>query len=117
MEGGGKPIFRVFAPGERSLQAPPESTDTAREAGTLWRIDYGARFDGGIVSDLARTGVVGHASAEQQATLKALRAAQDAGFKAIEPGRPAKGVFLAVRDEFKRQGLPFVMPHRGHGMV
>ena len=25
-------------------------------------------------------------------------------------------VFFAVRDEFKRQGLPFSMPHVGHGM-
>jgi len=116
MQSGGKPLFMVFASGERTLQAHPESTDTPMPAGTIWRIDYGARFEGGIQSDLARTGVVGKASAEQQSTLRALRAAQDAGFKAIEPGRPAKEVFFAVRDEFKRQGLPFVMPHVGHGM-
>jgi Xaa-Pro aminopeptidase len=85
-------------------------------SGVLWRIDYGARFEGGINSDLARTGVIGAAGAEQEATLKALRATQDAGFHAIEPGRPAKDVFFAVRDEFKRQGMPFVMPHVGHGM-
>jgi Xaa-Pro dipeptidase len=116
MRSGGKPLFMVFASGERTMQAHPESTGAPMEAGAIWRIDYGARFDGGIQSDLARTGVVGKASDEQQATLKALRAAQDSGFKAIEPGRPAKEVFFAVRDEFKRQGLPFVMPHVGHGM-
>ena len=32
-------------------------------------------------------------------------------------GRPAKDVFFAVRDEFKRQGLPFSMPHIGHGIA
>jgi Xaa-Pro dipeptidase len=116
MQLGGKPLFMVFASGERTLQAHPESTATPMPRGIIWRIDYGARFDGGINSDLARTGVVGEASAEQQATLKALRATQDAGFKAIEPGRPAKDVFNAVRSEFKRQGLPFSMPHIGHGM-
>jgi Xaa-Pro aminopeptidase len=116
MQSGGKPLFMVFASGERTLQAHPESTDTPMPRGVLWRIDYGARFDGGINSDLARTGVVGIASPEQEATLKALRATQDAGFRAIEPGRPAKEVFLAVRDEFKRQGLAFTMPHVGHGM-
>jgi len=116
MQSGGKPLFMVFASGERTLQAHPESTDTPMPPGILWRIDYGARFESGINSDLARTGVVGAASAEQEATLKALRATQDAGFRAIEPGRPAKEVFFAVRDEFKRQGIPFVMPHVGHGM-
>ncbi len=116
MQSGGKPLFMVFASGERTLQAHPESTDTPMPRGTLWRIDYGARFDGGINSDLARTGVVGRPSPEQEATLKALRATQEAGFRAIEPGRPAKEVFFAVRDEFKRQGLPFTMPHVGHGM-
>jgi Xaa-Pro dipeptidase len=116
MQKGGAPLFLVFASGERTMQAHPESTDRPLEPGQLWRIDFGARFQEVVNSDLARTGVVGEPSAEQRATLKALRATQDAGFNAIEPGRPAREVFNAVRDEFKRQGLPFGMPHIGHGM-
>lgn len=116
MQSGGKPLFMVFASGERTMQAHPDSNPTPMPQGTIWRIDYGARFENGINSDLARTGVVGSASIEQEATLKALRATQDAGINAIEPGRPAKEVFIAVRNEFKRQGLPFAMPHIGHGM-
>jgi|SRR5581483_5251234 len=116
MQAGGVPLFLVFASGARTMQAHPESTDEPMAPGTLWRIDFGARFDEVINSDLARTGVVGEPSPEQAATLTALRATQDAGFKAIEPGRPARDVFNAVKDEFKRQGLPFSMPHIGHGM-
>ena len=116
MQRGGAPLFLVFASGPRTMQAHPESLDEPMEPGTLWRIDFGARFNEVINSDLARTGVVGKPSVEQAATLKALRATQDAGFKAIEPGRPAKDLFHAVKDEFKRQGLPFSMPHIGHGM-
>jgi len=116
MQRGGVPLFLVFASGPKTMQAHPESSDVPMAPGTLWRIDFGARFDEVINSDLARTGVVGEPSAEQQATLKALRATQDAGFHAIEPGRPAKEIFNAVRDEFRRQGLPFSMPHIGHGM-
>lgn len=116
MQKGGAPLFLVFASGARTMQAHPESTDEPMPPGTLWRIDFGARFHEVINSDLARTGVVGDPSIEQEATLIALRATQDAGFKAIEPGRPAKDVFNAVKDEFKRQGLPFSMPHIGHGM-
>ena len=116
LEGGGSPSVVVFASGARAMQAHPEASDGRLEAGTIWRIDFGARFPGGVVSDLARTGVVGEASAEQAAILTALRATQDAGFRAMVPGRPAKEVFFAVRDEFERQGLPFWMPHIGHGM-
>ena len=116
MQKGGTPLFLVFASGERTMQAHPESTDRPLEPGMLWRIDFGARFQEVINSDLARTGVVGEPSAEQEATLTALRAIQQAGFDAIEPGRPAKDIFNAVKDEFKRQGLPFGMPHIGHGM-
>jgi Xaa-Pro aminopeptidase len=116
MQKGGAPLFLVFASGPRTMQAHPESIDRPLEPGMLWRIDFGARFEQVINSDLARTGVVGEPSKEQEATLKALRATQDAGFNAIEPGRRAKDVFNAVKDEFKRQGLPFSMPHIGHGM-
>jgi Xaa-Pro dipeptidase len=116
MKKGGAPLFLVFASGERTMQAHPESTDRKLKPGDLWRIDFGARFHEVINSDLARTGVTGEPSNEQAATLTALRATQDAGFKAIEPGRPAKDVFSAVKTEFKRQGLPFSMPHIGHGM-
>lgn len=116
MQKGGVPLFIVFASGPRTMQAHAESTDEPMKPGTLWRIDFGARFEEVINSDLARTGVVGEPSPEQEATLIALRATQDAGFKAIEPGRPAKDIFNAVKNEFKRQGLPFSMPHIGHGM-
>jgi Xaa-Pro dipeptidase len=116
MQKGGTPSFVVLASGARTMQAHPESREQPFEEGTLWRIDFGARFNEVINSDLARTGVFGTPSAEQEATLTALRAAQDAGFRAMEPGRRAKDVFNAVRDEFKRQGMPFSMPHVGHGM-
>jgi len=116
MQKGGAPLFLVFASGERTMQAHPESRDRRLENGQLWRIDYGARFKEVINSDVARTGVAGEPEPEQEATLRALRATQDAGFRAIEPGRPAREVFEAVKEEFKRQGLPFSMPHVGHGM-
>lgn len=116
MQKGGVPLFLVFASGPRTMQAHPESIDRPLQPGALWRVDFGARFHEVINSDLARTGVVGEPTAEQEDTLRALRATQDAGFKAIEPGRHAKDIFNAVKDEFKRQGLPFSMPHIGHGM-
>lgn len=113
---GGVPEFLVFAAGERGLQAHAEAVDAPFEAGTIWRIDVGARFDSVINSDLARTGIVGDPVPEQEELLAAVRATQDAGFAVIEPGRPAKDVFEAVKAEFGRQGLDFWMPHVGHGL-
>jgi len=116
MVAGGVPSFIVFGSGERALQAHAEAVDQPFREGDIWRIDVGARFFDTINSDLARTGVVGEPSARQEEVLAALRATQDAGFAAIEPGRPARDVFVAVKDEFARQGLPFFMPHIGHGL-
>jgi Xaa-Pro dipeptidase len=116
MVAGGVPSFIVFGAGERALQAHAEALDQPLRAGDIWRIDVGARFFDVINSDLARTGVVGEPSSRQEEILLALRATQDAGFAVIEPGRPAGDVFRAVRDEFGRQGLPFFMPHIGHGL-
>lgn len=113
---GGVPTFLVFASGERTLQAHAEAIDAPFEPGQIWRIDVGARFDNVINSDVARTGVVGEPRPEQEELLSALRATQDAGYSVIEPGRPAREVFEAVKAEFGRQGLDFWMPHVGHGL-
>jgi Xaa-Pro aminopeptidase len=116
MKSGGLLSFMVFSAGERALGAHAEAVDRPLVEGDIWRIDFGARFFNVINSDLARTGVVGEPTRQQEETLHALRATQDAGFNALEPGRPANEVFAAVKNEFAKQGLPFFMPHIGHGL-
>jgi Xaa-Pro aminopeptidase len=116
MKSGGLLSFLVFSAGERALGAHAEAVDRPLVEGDIWRIDFGARFFDVINSDLARTGVVGEPTRQQEETLHALRATQDAGFNALEPGRPANEVFAAVKNEFAKQGLPFFMPHIGHGL-
>ncbi|HUP16054.1 MAG TPA: Xaa-Pro peptidase family protein [Acidimicrobiia bacterium] len=116
MERGGIPTFVVFGSGPRSLETHSEPIDKKLTEGEIWRIDAGARFDGVFNSDLARTGVVGPPQSRQTEVLQALRATQTAGFNVVEPGRPASEVFRAVEAEFDSQGLPFFMPHVGHGL-
>jgi Xaa-Pro dipeptidase len=113
---GGIYVFMVFGAGPRALGAHVEATTLPLEEGTIWRVDLGSRFFDVINSDLARVGVVGEPSARQHEIMASLHAIQQAGFAAIEPGRPAQEVFRAVEREFSRQGLPFVMPHVGHGL-
>lgn len=116
MQLGGIPEFVIFGSGARSLETHAEPISSRMSEGEIWRIDSGARFDGLYNSDLARTGVVGHSTQRQEDILYALRRTQDAGFAALEPGRPANEVFLAVKAEFEKQKLPFFMPHIGHGL-
>jgi Xaa-Pro aminopeptidase len=86
------------------------------QAGTLWRTDFAARFTDGLKADVARTGVVGEATVEQQEIFANVRAVQDTVVAMIEPNRPAHDLYRAADREFARSGLPFAMPHVGHGI-
>jgi Xaa-Pro aminopeptidase len=88
---GGFPEFLVLATADSSLETHAEARDRPLEEGRIWRVDLGARFAGGIFSDLARTGVVGEPTHEQEDLLAATRAAQQAGFgcRRSEVTRPA----------------------------
>lgn len=113
---GATPLFLFFAGGERTILGHPEPNRVPMPDGTIWRTDFGARLPGGICGDVARTGVVGEASAEQQEIFAAVRSAQDAIVASAEPGRPASDLFFAAQREFERNRLPFLMPHVGHGI-
>ena len=113
---GGTLLFLVFGSGQGSLVNHLEASDRVMEPGEIWRVDVGARHAGGILSDLGRTGVIGEPSADQSATLKAVRACQAAGVDLIEPGRPVCEVYDACARAFHREGLPWSMPHVGHGL-
>jgi Xaa-Pro dipeptidase len=113
---GGVLSFLMFGAGARTTDAHPVPTTAPFREGDVWRIDVGARFLEVVNSDVARCGVIGAPSARQDEMLRALRATQDAGIAAIEPGRPACEVYQAVKREYERQGIPFPMPHVGHGL-
>jgi Xaa-Pro aminopeptidase len=116
MAAGGIYNFMVFGTGRRAMGAHVEATNRPLQEGEIWRVDLGARFFDSINSDLARVGVVGAPTSRQEEVTTALRAIQQAGYDAMEPGRPAREVFNAVKTEFERQRLPFFMPHVGHGL-
>lgn len=113
---GGMPVFTFFSTGERALGAHMEPIDRPLREGELWRIDLGGRFFELMNSDLARTGVVGEPSTQQEDILQDLLAIQAAGFRALEPGRPASSVYQAIKEEFARRKMNFQMPHIGHGL-
>ena len=90
-------------------------TDAARR-GQRMADHFGARRPPGIGGDVARTGVVGAPTDEQREIFATVRGAQDSAAALAEPGRPASELFFAVKRTFEDGGLPFGMPHVGHGI-
>ena len=113
---GGDPTFLVFSSGRNTMYGHPEPEDRPLESGTIWRVDLGARWSFGFYSDVARTGIVGEPSSNQETILAQLRQAQQAAIDLAEPGRPARELFNACRDAALSSGLLFGMPHIGHGI-
>jgi Xaa-Pro aminopeptidase len=113
---GGRPEFTVFGSGEGTFIGHPTPTDAPLREGALWRVDFGCRYTGGFVSDVARTGVVGEPEPEQEELMAAVIAAQRAAIDTIEPGRPARDLFRALVHSLEGAGLTYDKPHIGHGL-
>jgi Xaa-Pro dipeptidase len=113
---GGRPEFVVFGTGARTMQGHPTTRDARPEAGSIWRVDLGARYPDGYLSDLARTGVFGEPTAEQEEIMQAVLAAQRAAIDRAEPGRPAGELWRAAAASLARSGLEIWAPHLGHSI-
>jgi Xaa-Pro dipeptidase len=81
--------------------------------GDVIRFDVGGQY-GAWSSDFARTYSAGSPTALQRQTYSALIDIETATIGMVEPGIPAEDVFYFCRDQFKKQGLQFYMPHVGH---
>ena len=117
MDAGIMPLFNVFTAGPQLLEAHAEATTRQLQPGELVRVDMGGRMSANnYLSDMARTAVVGEPSAEQATVYSKLCATQSAVFDAMRPGVTIASLFHACVNTFEREGLPFHMPHIGHGM-
>ena len=117
MAAGIMPLFNVFAAGPKMLQAHAEAGLRLLQPGEIVRLDMGGRSsESNYLSDMARTAVVGRPDAGQSAAYAALYEIQTAVIEAARPGTPAGELFSICQAGFERHGLPFGMPHIGHGM-
>jgi Xaa-Pro dipeptidase len=106
--------FAVLAVGDQSWHAHATARDREMQEGDLVRVDFGALFDG-YGSDVARTAVVGRASAKQ---LDAYRKHWEVQRKAIEfmrAGVRACDVFEHCVQAYAKLGIELTLPHVGHG--
>ncbi|MEM7348155.1 MAG: Xaa-Pro peptidase family protein, partial [Chloroflexota bacterium] len=117
MDAGIVPLFNVFAAGPNLLQAHAEATNRLLQPGEIVRLDMGGRLaSNNYLSDMARTAVVGTPSTEQQQIYAALADIQQAIMEACRPGQPISALYHLCATRFEAHGLPFGMPHIGHGM-
>jgi Xaa-Pro aminopeptidase len=103
----------VFASGERTQMAHAMPTDRVPQESELIRFDVGGAY-GFFSSDFARTYSAGSPTELQLQTYSALSKVHVALIDAIRPGMLGEDVFFLSRDEFRKQGLKFHMPHVGH---
>jgi len=115
-EGHDAPAFTIVASGPHGA-APHHEPDRRRIArGDLVVLDFGGTIDG-YYSDITRTLAVGELDAERRAAYEAVRAAQESGVQAVQPGTTTGAVDSATRSALERAGYgPYFVHRTGHGL-
>lgn len=107
-------LFMCFSSGERTAEPHHiAEIDKFPQDGETIRFDVGGTY-GAYASDFARTYSAGSPSDMQKQTYAALCDAQKATIEAVAPGVLAEDLFHLCVAEFKKNGIPFHMPHIGH---
>jgi len=106
--------FMCFGSGQYTHLFHAPAFDWAHVSeGDVVRFDVGGQY-GAWSSDFARTYSAGNPTALQKETYSTLIDIETATIDIIRPGILAEDVFFFCRDEFKKHGLQFYMPHVGH---
>jgi Xaa-Pro dipeptidase len=106
-------LFLCFASGDRTPIAHAMATDRVPQESEIIRFDVGGVY-GSYASDFARTYSSGNPTRMQRETYAAMLKIERATIEAIRPGILAEDLFYLCRDEYKKYGLNFRMPHIGH---
>ncbi len=107
--------FVILGVGERSLITHPTPGATAVEPGKVVRVDVGGLFDG-YVSDLARTVLGPKPTRRQVYVLRTLGEIHKEIISRATVGTKFSDLYNHCQAMFEKAGLPFRMPHIGHGM-
>lgn len=105
----------ILGGGCRGGQWHPWPSDRTLEEGTLIRADWGIR-ENGYCSDIARTAVVGRATAAQLDMFNRLSEVHDIVVDAIRPGVIARDLVTLASKHYERLGLEFRWSIVGHGI-
>ena len=110
------PFPSIVASGPRSALPHARSSTRTLERGDLLLLDFGAVV-GGYCSDVTRTVVVGHATAEQREVHEVVRAANERAARAVRPGMTGRDADGVAREYIAQCGFGELFGHSlGHGI-
>ncbi|OIJ63049.1 aminopeptidase P family protein [Streptomyces mangrovisoli] len=108
--------FTIVASGPNGANPHHEVSDRVIGRGDMVVLDFGG-LKGGYGSDTSRTVHVGEPTDEERTVHDIVRAAQEAGFRAVRPGVPCQEVDRAARAVITEAGYGEYFIHRtGHGI-
>lgn len=107
--------FLCLGAGPHSTESHHHACTYRLERGDIIRVDIGGTFRR-YYSDLARTAVVGKATANQINTYNIVWNVMGEIIAAIRPGVSAKTLHAVYKRRFQELGLPSRMPHVGHSL-
>lgn len=86
------------------------------KAGDIIKADCGGFYEGSLISDVARTGVIGKASEEQKSIWSRLQQVHHACIATARKGNRACDIFERMSKEMAAVDLHFPLPHAGHSV-
>jgi Xaa-Pro dipeptidase len=107
--------FVVCSAGERTTVPHAPASSEPLRPGQVIKIDIGGSFDG-YYSDVARMGVVGKPSPVQLDRYGRLMRVHKKVIDQIRPGITSADVFQLAKEAYAAEGVPFTIPHYGHGL-
>ncbi|MFE1454101.1 M24 family metallopeptidase [Streptomyces sp. NPDC058735] len=108
--------FTIVASGPNGADPHHEAGGRLIERGDMVVLDFGGLKDG-YGSDTSRTVHVGEPTDEERRVHEVVRAAQEAGFRAVRPGAACQDVDRAAREVVAEAGYGEYFIHRtGHGI-
>ncbi|MEW2166746.1 aminopeptidase P family protein [Streptomyces sp. NPDC007084] len=108
--------FTIVASGPNGANPHHEADERVIEHGDMVVLDFGGLKDG-YGSDTSRTVHVGEPDEEERAVHDIVRAAQEAGFRAVRPGAACQDIDRAARAVIEDAGYGEYFIHRtGHGI-
>ncbi|MER5879403.1 MULTISPECIES: aminopeptidase P family protein [unclassified Streptomyces] len=108
--------FTIVASGPNGADPHHEADERVIQHGDMVVLDFGGLKDG-YGSDTSRTVHVGEPDDEERAVHDIVRAAQEAGFRAVRPGAACQDIDRAARAVIEEAGYGEYFIHRtGHGI-
>ncbi|MEU6532155.1 aminopeptidase P family protein [Streptomyces sp. NPDC046928] len=108
--------FTIVASGPNGADPHHEAGDRRIERGDMVVLDFGGLRDG-YGSDTSRTVHVGPPTDEERRVHDLVRAAQEAGYRAVRPGAACQDVDRAARAVIDEAGYgPYFIHRTGHGI-